>query len=144
MRTATTARQEIVALHDWMQEQLDRKVHSSMPFTIVLITPSAIVEEFRGDHSDRKPNPGMILRALSDLQIDKDHSFLVGDKDIDVQCARRAGIRGFRFTGGNVAKFIDHCVCSVEARAPRQNKDGQCMTLLPVQSIDANAGMDEG
>jgi D,D-heptose 1,7-bisphosphate phosphatase len=114
---------EIVALHDWMQDQLLSKGAFVDAFYYCPYHPDAIVKGFRGDHSDRKPNPGMILRALSDLRIDKDHSFLIGDEDTDVQCARRAGIRGFRFTGGSVAKFIDDCVCSDEARAYRQDKD---------------------
>lgn len=49
----------------------------------------------------------MILRAISDLRIDRARSFLVGDKQIDVEAARRAGIRGLLFSGGNHAAFLD-------------------------------------
>jgi D-glycero-D-manno-heptose 1,7-bisphosphate phosphatase len=37
----------------------------------------------------------MILRALSDLDIDKNRSFLIGDKESDILAARNAGIPGF-------------------------------------------------
>lgn len=47
------------------------------------------------DHPDRKPNPGMILRASRDWQIDPGRSFLVGDRQTDVEAALRAGIEGF-------------------------------------------------
>jgi D-glycero-D-manno-heptose 1,7-bisphosphate phosphatase len=59
------------------------------------------------DPPDRKPNPGMLLRALADLPIDRNRSLLVGDKASDMEAARRAGIRGLRFRGGDLAAFLD-------------------------------------
>lgn len=41
----------------------------------------------------RKPAPGMVLEAQRDLGIDLARSWLVGDKTVDVQCARAAGVR---------------------------------------------------
>lgn len=41
----------------------------------------------------RKPEPGMVLEAQRDLGLDLARSWLVGDKAIDVQCARQAGVR---------------------------------------------------
>jgi D-glycero-D-manno-heptose 1,7-bisphosphate phosphatase len=72
--------------------------------------PAARVEQFRCSHSSRKPNPGMILQALSDLNIDKDRSFLIGDKDTDIAAALRAGVSGYLFTGGNLSVFVDKCL----------------------------------
>lgn len=46
------------------------------------------------DHPARKPNPGMILRAAADLQLDLPKSWLVGDKTIDVEAAGHAGLAG--------------------------------------------------
>jgi D-glycero-D-manno-heptose 1,7-bisphosphate phosphatase len=46
------------------------------------------------DHPARKPNPGMLLQAGSDLALDLKRSWLVGDKAIDVEVAKRAGIAG--------------------------------------------------
>jgi len=42
----------------------------------------------------RKPQPGLILRAAEDLAIDLKKSWLIGDKESDVEAARRAGCRG--------------------------------------------------
>jgi len=46
------------------------------------------------DHPARKPNPGMLLQAASDLGLDLKASWLVGDKANDIETAKRAGIAG--------------------------------------------------
>jgi D-glycero-D-manno-heptose 1,7-bisphosphate phosphatase len=44
----------------------------------------------------RKPAPGMVVQAALDHQIDLSRSFLIGDKEIDVECAHNAGVRAIR------------------------------------------------
>jgi D-glycero-D-manno-heptose 1,7-bisphosphate phosphatase len=48
----------------------------------------------------RKPAPGMVVKATRDHQIDLSRSFLIGDKEIDVECARNAGVRAIRVRTG--------------------------------------------
>jgi D-glycero-D-manno-heptose 1,7-bisphosphate phosphatase len=45
------------------------------------------------DHPDRKPNPGMLLRAAEEHGLDLTRSWMVGDKAIDVEAGHRAGCR---------------------------------------------------
>lgn len=49
------------------------------------------------DNSDaclcRKPLPGMLLEAASDLSIDLNSSWMIGDRDSDIQAGQRAGCR---------------------------------------------------
>lgn len=48
--------------------------------------------EFRHpDHPDRKPNPGMLLRAIKEWGINPAVSWTIGDRSVDVQAGRRAG-----------------------------------------------------
>lgn len=54
--------------------------------------PEAGIGPYKQESSDRKPNPGMILRAKEDLSIDLANSVLVGDKESDIEAAFRAGI----------------------------------------------------
>ena len=70
-------------------------------------TPGSPEEHYRHpDPPDRKPNPGMILRALSEWPIDRERSVMVGDKASDMEAAERAGVRGLLFTGGDLSRFL--------------------------------------
>lgn len=67
----------------------------------------AVVERYRHpDHPDRKPNPGMILRAVAEHGIDPARSILIGDRDSDMEAARRAGVEGLLFEGGDLDAFV--------------------------------------
>ncbi len=48
----------------------------------------------------RKPAPGMVLEAARDLDVDLSRSFLIGDKEIDAECAHNAGVRAIRVRTG--------------------------------------------
>lgn len=69
--------------------------------------PEAIVERFRHpDHPDRKPNPGLLLQAMREFPIDPARSFMIGDKDSDMEAAGRAGVAGHLFRGGDLDAFV--------------------------------------
>ncbi len=50
------------------------------------------------NHPDRKPNPGMILRAAADHHLDLSNSVFIGDTETDAQAARAAGVGKFILT----------------------------------------------
>jgi len=54
--------------------------------------PTAGVGEYLRESFDRKPNPGMILRAREDLKLDLGSSVLLGDKESDMAAGRAAGV----------------------------------------------------
>lgn len=58
------------------------------------------------DHPDRKPNPGMLLRAIGDLLMDPARTLMIGDRDSDVEAARRAGVHGALYRGGDLEAFL--------------------------------------
>lgn len=41
----------------------------------------------------RKPEPGMVLEAAADFDLDLSASWFIGDKSVDVECGRRVGAR---------------------------------------------------
>ena len=54
--------------------------------------PDAPLPEYRRACECRKPEPGMLLKAIRTLDIDPGASFLVGDRISDVQAGRAAGV----------------------------------------------------
>lgn len=79
-------------LTDWMLAEfqvrgilIDRVYHC--PYH-----PTAGVGVYRRESFDRKPNPGMILKARDELGLDLAASVLIGDKDSDIEAGRTAGV----------------------------------------------------
>ena len=54
--------------------------------------PEHGIGDYRRDHDWRKPKPGMILQAASDLDLDLPRSVLIGDRLSDIEAAAAAGI----------------------------------------------------
>jgi D-glycero-D-manno-heptose 1,7-bisphosphate phosphatase len=50
------------------------------------------VGTYKREHPDRKPAPGMLLRAARDLSLDLARSVLVGDRCSDIAAANAAGL----------------------------------------------------
>ncbi len=70
-----------------------------------------------GEHCDcRKPNPGMILQAFSEYDIDKKSSFLVGDKQSDLKAAQNAGIDGYLYQDGDLLSFIKNILATRDSK----------------------------
>src|ERR1700739_246138 len=66
-----------------------------------LIDATYFCPDVPGQHSNcRKPAPGMILQAKREHGVDLSRSFFIGDKEIDVECGRNAGVRTIRVQTG--------------------------------------------
>lgn len=52
-----------------------------------------VIEEYTKDCYCRKPNPGMIEKAVRDFDIDLKKSFIIGDNASDIEAGHRAGCR---------------------------------------------------
>lgn len=55
--------------------------------------PRGTVDAYRREHPNRKPQPGMLLQAATDLGIDLEASWMVGDQPRDCQAGKAAGCR---------------------------------------------------
>jgi imidazoleglycerol-phosphate dehydratase/histidinol-phosphatase len=56
----------------------------------------------REDCACRKPKLGMVQGFLDSNEIDKAHSFMIGDRDTDLQFAANLGVQGLRVTLGGL------------------------------------------
>lgn len=54
--------------------------------------PTEGIGPYRRDSFDRKPHPGMLLRARADLGLDLAESVLVGDRSSDIEAGRAASV----------------------------------------------------
>ena len=52
-----------------------------------------VIDRYRRDSDMRKPEPGMLLTAAKEMDIDLDRSWMVGDSIRDVEAGRRAGCK---------------------------------------------------
>ncbi len=55
--------------------------------------PEGSIPKYRKNSDMRKPNPGMLLKAAEDMDLDLESSWMVGDKYDDVTAGKRAGCR---------------------------------------------------
>ena len=83
---------DFLKLTEWMCKQFEAE---GAPLTEVFYCPyhpEHGVGEYKKDSFDRKPNPGMILRAAEKYNLDLALSIMIGDKDSDMQAASKAGV----------------------------------------------------
>ena len=91
---------DIISLHSWMNE--------------ILIKNDSFIDDFfysteipnNSELSRRKPSPKMIEEAIKKYNLDHDQCFLVGDKNTDLEAAKKAKIKGFLFDGKNLLVTI--------------------------------------
>jgi D-glycero-D-manno-heptose 1,7-bisphosphate phosphatase len=79
-------------LTQWMLEQFAVRGSPIEKVYFCPFHPTAGIGEYRKESIDRKPNPGMILRAKADFGLELAGSVLVGDKDSDIEAGRAAGV----------------------------------------------------
>jgi D-glycero-D-manno-heptose 1,7-bisphosphate phosphatase len=98
---------DVEAVHEKMRADLAAAGAHIDAFYVCPYLPGAPVVEFaHPDHPDRKPNPGMILKALADWDIDPARAILIGDSERDLEAGRRAGVRSVLFEGGDLDAFV--------------------------------------
>jgi len=55
--------------------------------------PEGRVKHYTREHPNRKPQPGMLLEAARELNLDLSQSWMIGDQVRDVQAGKAAGVR---------------------------------------------------
>jgi D-glycero-D-manno-heptose 1,7-bisphosphate phosphatase len=84
--------QDFVVLTNWMRHRFEAEGVAVTDVFFCPFHPEHGVGTYKMDSADRKPNPGMLLRAAEKHNIDLKHSIMIGDKDSDMQAASKAGV----------------------------------------------------
>ncbi len=101
--------QAVCAFHTAMQSDLRMQgAHIDAFYHCPHHADGVIAEYTHDNHPDRKPNSGMLRRALAEWPINTEHSFLVGDSDDDIAAARALGIAADRVETGQLLDVISH------------------------------------
>ncbi len=86
--------QDVAAVHEKISELVQRNSNARIDrFYYCPYSPEGTIESYRRDHPWRKPQPGMLLQAAEDLDIDLSQSWMIGDNVFDTQAGRAAGVR---------------------------------------------------
>jgi D-glycero-D-manno-heptose 1,7-bisphosphate phosphatase len=79
--------EDFINLTDWMTGQFK---NNGISITKVYYCPHH--PEISGPCMCRKPEPGMLLQAVKEFDLEISECILIGDKDSDLQAGRNAGI----------------------------------------------------
>ena len=105
---------DMEALHTHMIDELGRAGTAIDRFYHAPWHEEGEVARYRKASIDRKPGPGMLLQAMADFPVIREQSFLIGDKQTDLDAAKAAGVGAFLFRGGNIATFAEWALASFE------------------------------
>jgi D-glycero-D-manno-heptose 1,7-bisphosphate phosphatase len=76
------------------------------------------------DHPDRKPNPGMLLKAAKALDIDLARSWIVGDMHTDMAAGRNGGLAGAVHVQSGWPGLRDQALAEAREKFPVLSADG--------------------
>jgi len=93
-------------LHGWMTSTIRARGGTIDDVRYCPFHPEGRIPKYRSSSNWRKPGPEMILDLARSWKVDMSRSFLIGDNDTDLEAAKRAGIPGYLFQGGNLFDFV--------------------------------------
>lgn len=80
------------ALMKWVTEEFDANGIRIDDIYYCPYHPEAGVGAYKKDSNDRKPKPGMILKAIDKHSIDPKQSLIIGDNEKDIEAGNAAGL----------------------------------------------------
>ena len=88
---------DVQKFHDEMQLQLNQIGAHVDEFVYCPHHPDGVISKYKKKCNCRKPESGMLEYLKNKWYVDWEKSFLIGDKQSDIQAAEKFGIRGLLF-----------------------------------------------
>lgn len=98
---------DVRALHDWMRDELAREGARIDDFRFCPHHPDGVVAAYTRECHWRKPQPGMVLDLMKHWPVERERSFVIGDKQRDLDAGIAAGIAGHLFSGTDISGFVE-------------------------------------
>lgn len=105
--------EQMHAFHIRMQGELNAIGAHIDAFTFCPHHSEGVVADLSYACDCRKPKPKMIIDLLETWDISKDRSFLIGDKQSDIQAAEEAGIHGYLFKEKSLWNFTQTAILTL-------------------------------
>jgi D-glycero-D-manno-heptose 1,7-bisphosphate phosphatase len=97
----------VQALHSWMNTEMQRHGARIDEFVYCPHHPEGAISVYQVACNCRKPSAGMLTHLMKKWPVDAARSFMIGDRETDLQAARAAGVAGYLFPGGNLRLFLE-------------------------------------
>ena len=95
------------SLNQWM---LDTLAANQVTITQVYYCPHSPQDNC----ACRKPEPGMLVKAIGEHEVDTESSWMIGDSERDIEAAQRAGVKNTVFYGSiEKQTHADHHISSL-------------------------------
>ena len=107
---------ELTTLHDWMRAELAAQGAVIDDIRYCPHHPDGSIAGYLEDHHWRKPKPGMIHDLMEHWPVRREGSFVVGDRESDIEAAKAARLPGFLFSGGDLDAFVANIIAQVGPR----------------------------
>ncbi|HWZ11954.1 MAG TPA: HAD family hydrolase [Acidobacteriaceae bacterium] len=113
------AMETLNAIHQRLADALDQAGIHFSGFYYCYHHPEGIVPSHSFECDCRKPSPHFLMHAASEFHINLADSWIVGDRDTDIQCGHAAGTRAIRIIDelGNGLEKADYNVSDLAAAA---------------------------
>lgn len=85
--------ENLAEIHERLQNLLHEKGAFVDKIYYCPFHPDGVIPKYRRESNMRKPNPGMLLAAAEDFDIDLSKSWMLGNSDRDVEAGIRAGCK---------------------------------------------------
>lgn len=115
---------DFAKLTSWMMREFAKR---DIEISSVYACPHLInadLERYRRDCHARKPNPGMLLQAQKDFNLDMSECIFIGDKTSDMEAGISAGIGNLIFFNASASlhKDLDYKLSVVSSLAQAREK----------------------